>query len=248
MIDWTGVQALPAKSGVVASLRKMITKANYGFEPGQWNMTALIQDEDTRKYHAYQVIEGIDEELKMNALRSLRMDFRLKVLSRQACCRDKDGHKIWERKQALDNLGMPGDFIVEYDDLPQQGDVVEWKGTVKVGDENGKPIDGKTIKRWAVQGIRPENYEEWIVDSEGCISVHYPFVLSMLSRKGHRLAFPQFRKIDKASKSKRKMTHWYFREVPLDYIEKKRKTRSDKGSTRSLVMLGEDKDENVTTD
>ena len=217
MIDWNGVPQLPAKNRVIAGLRKVITKQNYGFGPGQWNMTGVIQEQDIRKYHIYQIIEGIDAEMKRDTLRGIRMDFRVKVLTRQACCRDKEGHTIWQRQQALENLGMDGDFVPEFNDPPQPGDVVEWKGAAKTEDEYGNPVDSKTIKRWAQRGIRRQEFEEFIVDEDGCISVHYPFILSMLKKHGERIAFPQFRKVDNKSKNKRKITNWQFREVPQDY-------------------------------
>jgi hypothetical protein len=231
-IDWNQVRQLPAMDKVIASLRQVIRADNYGFGPGDWNMTELVQESDQRKYVAFQMIEGIDHERRRDTNQGLGLTYRLRVLTRQACVRDKAGNRIWPTNEPKINLGNPEDIVPNHEDLPEPGDVVEWKGSVKATDDRGNIVDAKIIRRWALQGIRPENYHEFEVDKDLCINVRYPQIIEMLTRKGRKLSYPQFRKINKASKEKRRITNWWFEEVPIDY-KAPRKPRSDKGVPRS---------------
>jgi len=205
-INWKDIPEVPAINKVIAALRLNITYANYGFEEGQWNLTDLIQETDTRKYIAYHVLEGIDQDRKKDTSYGVKTDmgtdilFKFRVHTRQACCRDKDGHKVWLRQEAKDNVGNPGDIVPNYEEKPKTGDIVEWKANRKYTDERGQIVDQKIKKRWALQGIRPDNYIEFRVDKDGCIQVPYPYALAMLRNKGKRLSFPQFRKVNKHSK------------------------------------------------
>ena len=227
MINWNNVSPATAKEKAFADVRKLIVPKNYGTDDGQWNMTDLILDDEPRKHMAYQVLDGVTLKHK-HAPGLLPMQdtdgrgkflFRLRVLTRQACCKDKEGHRIFVSDEAFETMGGEGDILPSPKDTPHEGDVVEWKGQFRTYDEeNGRKVTGAVLREWAARGIRPESYVEFPVDSDGCIWVSYPHVQMMLRKKGANLAFPKFKKTDKRRRgAQRKLINWWFEEVPRDY-------------------------------
>lgn len=220
-INWGQIEALTARRKAHAGLRKVITAQNYGWGPGEWNLTELVQSEDARKFLGYQILEGIQPDGRKQPGSELKQPggagpflFRFQVLTRQACCRDADGHQIWQSEEALENFGDDGDFVCDAKDLPVPGDIVEWKGYRKTWDDEGdREVTSGVLREWSMQGTRPEQYLEFEVDEDGCIWVPYPYALAMLQRHGQRLCFPEFKKKDKQRPTKRRITNWWFREV-----------------------------------
>lgn len=232
-INWAQIAAITARSVAHSQLMKIITPSNYGWGPNEWNLSEVVQTTDSRKFMVYQLLEGTQPDGRKHPGMELKAPggagpflFKFQVLTRQACCRDKDGNKFWTYPEALETYGDDGDICPAFDDVPQPGDVVEIKGYRKTWDaENDRPVDTKVLRQWAFQGTRPESYVEFEVDEEGCIHVPYPFALSMLSNHGEKIAFPMFQKPGKGQK--RKLTNWWFREVhpqePVKPLKKKGK-------------------------
>lgn len=229
-INWLDFPSIIHRTKLHKAVSKFITRESY--EQGKWNLTDVIADDDPRKFVVYEVLEGIqaDRRTKRPDL-APRIDFKFEVLTRQACCRDKHGNTLWQNKEAMTLYGEPDDLLPEYNEKPKPGDVVEWKGhAITVDPDNDNPVDAKTLKKWARMGKRPNEYKEYVVDADGCITVWYPQCLEMLSRKGFRGAKPQFRKTHIKDKTRRRMTNWWFKEV--DPSKPRRKKRSDAGKPR----------------
>jgi hypothetical protein len=177
MINWSTVSAATNRQRAYSDVRKILKPDNYGFGPGNWNMTDLIRDEDSRKFHAYQILDGVTAKHKrapgLQPLQDVSGGpflFKLRVLTRQACCRDKKGNIIWQSEQALEDMGSADDILPDYKEKPESGDVVEWKGQFREWDEDSdRKVTGHVLREWAARGIRPETYVEFTVDSDGCI-------------------------------------------------------------------------------
>jgi hypothetical protein len=203
------------------SMAKIITAENYGTGEGQWTLTEMVQTEDARRYNAFKILDGIDSKCNrvhgLNPLAGIDgrpFRFKFRVLTRQACVRTCDGKTVFRSKQAMEESGEKG-ILPDHLDKPVTGDVVEWKGQMRTFDsEKGRKVDAKVLKEWAMRGIRPETYLEFVVDKGGCIEVPYPYALSMLTQKGKSLAFPRFAKQRRTQKTpKRRITNWWFEEV-----------------------------------
>jgi len=223
-INWNNIERMPGKHRVFQSLKQAMRPDNYGTERDQWNLTDFILSTDERRFFAWQILQGVDDMMKPNTELGLRASdgekfrFRLKVLTRQACYEDKNGTRIFYWDESQQGTGIDDSIIVGLDDKPEPGDVVVWKGSAIKVDEHGQRVDGYTKSLWAMQGKPFYNMMRYTVDKDGCIRVPYPYVLSMLQKHGERLVFPQFRKQDKKIK-RRKITNWWFKEVPQDYTE-----------------------------
>ncbi len=238
MINWNEIQNASIKAKIRVDMNKIITSPRYGWADGEWNLTELINTEDSRKFVAYQIFEGarndgtVEPGAALKGADGLPFRFRFQVLSRQAVCKDKDGNKIWWFDEAKLTSGEENDIIPLDTDPPKPGDVVECKGDMITSDpDTGAPMSSKKYKAWARQGKRPHHYIEFIVDEYGCINVPYPHALSMLQKSGFRIAYPKHRKVNRQN-PKRRITNWWFKEVPQDFKGKQRKTRSDKGQAR----------------
>ena len=230
-INWATIEPISSRKKSHSGLKKVITAQNYGFDDGEWTLTELVQSTDPRKFLCYQILEGVQPDGRRHPGSELKQPggagpflFRFEVLTRQACCRTKDGHKIWETEEALEYLGDENDIVADAADKAVPGDIVEWKGFVKTWDDDGdRPVDAGVKREWALKGIRPENFVELEVDDDGCIWVPYPYALSMLQKYGERLSFPQFKKKDKQKPTRRRITNWWFREVhPQEPLKKKK--------------------------
>lgn len=233
MIDWNSIDQTTVQRAYY-SMAEIIKPDNYGTGDKQWTLTELVQTEDARRYHAYKILDGVDAKcVRHYGMEPLRNAdgtaflFRFKVTTRQACCRTADGQRIFQSRQAFEDAGDEG-VLPEHTDAPQAGDVVEWKGLFRTYDtEKGRKVDGKVLKEWAMRGIRPEIFVEFIVDKDGCISVPYPYALSMLVKRGKSLAYPRFSKRNRGKKGGRRLTNWWFEEVPKNYRAPKPKILKD---------------------
>lgn len=147
---------------------------------------------------------------------------RLKVLTRQACVCDKEGTPI----NNGNGMGMDPFFDGAKDDEePQVGDIVIWKGDLREGFLKKTPHEIARFERehehepfpWR-EGMR-HYYKDFHVDADGCISVKPHIAVEMLTRRGEKITFPKFAAQTNAAqgKTQRKITNWWFREVPQDY-------------------------------
>lgn len=221
-IPWADLRN-KTKPELFEEFRRLITVENY--LAGDWTLTEAVQQTNPIKFWVYRILDGVDNEEERTLERLMDDDgrefrFRLKVLSRFACCEDKKGRKIYMYKQAVENSYDENSFVPDVKDLPKQGDIVEWKGKdIKVDPDTGKRVDARTFKRWAYQGQRPNRYNRYTVDKDLCIRVPYPDVIMMLNKHGVKCCFPRFKKKNRGDH--RMITNWYFQEVPIDYTTKK---------------------------
>lgn len=229
-INWNEYPSIIYKTKLHKALRKLITEQNY--KDGIWTLTDVIADDDARKFTIYKILEGIRPNGEKRYDMAPRITFKFEVITRQACCRDAKGNTLWQSEEALALQGAKGDSVPKHDEKPIPGDVIEWKGhAITVDEDTDRPVDAKILKKWARMGKRPNEYLEFEVDRDGCISVNYPTCLEMLSRKGFKGAKPQFRKTHIKDKRRRRLTNWWFREIPPGQ-QPKRKKRSDAGKSR----------------
>jgi hypothetical protein len=227
-LNWKDFPEVTKKTKLHKAVQKFFTVENY--ENGLWNLADVIADDDQRKYTVYKVLEGIQPNGDKRFDLAPRLLCKFEVLTRQACCRDKHGHTIWQNQSALELYGDDGDILPEFSDKPKDGDVVEWKGhRIDIDPDTDMPVDVKTLKKWALQGKRPNEYIEYVV-KDGFIMVPYPHCLEMMTRKGFKGSKPRFRKVNIKDSRRRRMTNWWFKEVPPG--TKKRKQRSDAGQPR----------------
>lgn len=214
-IKWDSMPNTVKRAQLWNELRSLLTPEKY--EAGKWTLTELVMGSDGRIHRALEVLDGLGVDGKRQAgIMQPRVNFRFQVLSRQACCKDKKGRKIWFKKQSLENSDTDDDIVAKPDDKPKTGDIVEWKADAKQYDDEGLPISAKVKRKWAYLGIRADNYVEFPVDKDGCISVPYPWAYSMLKKFGKKISKPKFRK-----KTKRQITNWFFQEVHMDYRKTK---------------------------
>lgn len=214
-IRWVDLARSTNRIKLMQELRVLLTPEKYWDE---WTLTELIIEEDTRKFTAFQVFDGVQADGTIWPDSRPVIPFRLRVLTRQACIEDKKGNKIWERHEARDAVGSPSDIVPDHDDPPEPGDIVEIKGRRITHDpDTGKIVDAKILKKWAVRGKRPEQYDRFIVDNDGCITVYWPHAKRMLERYGKQISKARFRRLDKRDKTKRKITNWRFEEVAPDF-------------------------------
>jgi hypothetical protein len=211
-IQWNSLPAKTTDAKLLAALKKIITPAAYA--AGQWTLTEIHNATDGRALAALRVIEGVGEDGRRDLGRRLDMRFRMRVLTRQACIRSATGARFWLRAEALETEGdtARGDKCCDHAEPPQPGDVVEWKGERRLADSDGNPMTPAALRRLGRIGERAEEWHEYVVDSDGCIAVPYPYALSMLAKHGRRSSLPRFRKqmIDR----KRRITNWWFEEAP----------------------------------
>ena len=232
-INWENFAQITTRQKLYGQIRKAFTADTYG---KTWTVEDVISSDDPRAYEIRKMLVGDMPDGSKRPDLAPVISIRLRVLARQACCRDKDGNRIWHKKVAFEQHGESTDLLPEYTEAPKAGDVVEWKGPAKTHNpETGKPVDGRMIKAWARQGIRPEDYYEYVVDSDGCITVPWLTALRMLLGKGKNTTKPRFRKVDKSDKEKRKIVNHWFQEE----FKKPRKTHSDKGAIRAAPASDE---------
>jgi hypothetical protein len=229
-INWRDFSPNTKRTKLHGELRKFITEKSY--KEGNWTLSEILNDNDERKHVVYKILEGIQPDGRSRPDLRPMIVFRFEVLTRQACCRDKNGRTIWETKDAFELYGEDGDHLPAYDDKPKPGDIVEWKGhRIEADPETGNPVDSRLLKKWALMGKRPNEYDEYEVDQDGCILVSYPQCKAMLDKRGFGGPKPRFRKGHIQDKKKRRMTNWWFKEVPPGQ-KMKRKKRADAGKPR----------------
>lgn len=248
-INWSALPSGESKAKVMSAFAEMFgltfgdkVPGNYGFGPEEWNLTELVQSENAKKYAAYLVLDGRDANGKHTPQYGLdpAFAFHFQVVTRQACVRTKDGNRIWQTEEAKRiNLGDREDPVPNFDEKPEPGDIVEWKGESKrFDDEKNRPVTQRVKKEWAMRGIRSAYFHEFTVDEHGCIDVGWPHALGMLTNRGFRnTQKPQFRKVGRTYPKEgvpRRITNWWFKEVPLDFGKQEKKKGSKKEPLESL--------------
>lgn len=219
---------------VYQELKKRITEANYGDhkkDENRWSLTELIQSTNQRKYTALEVLEGRQLDGKVFPDMAVDIKFKLRVLSRQAVYKDKNGQRVFLNPAGRDNVGDPDDIIVLQPDTPvEPGDVIRVKGRPKREDEEGQPLDIHSRNRMSMYGEDMYIFHEFVVDKDGCIEVGYPHAYIMLQKNGKRLAFPQFEK----GQRPRRVTAWLYEEVFETDAKPKRSRKKRAENTKGM--------------
>lgn len=191
--------SIPGGNETRLALEKEIRSDNYGFGPGQWNLTGLLNPKapDTRKrLFALQIVNGDTpsggkvEQLVDDEGQPLK--FKLKVLTRQAC-------------YIPDDIGIR--TIPAYDEKPKKGDVVLIKRDIKT--RNGKPLTPNERDFLEANGEFSHDMTRAVVDSDGCITVSFNSAVQLLQQWGERISSPS--QFDRGSKMR--ILNWRFAEV-----------------------------------
>lgn len=205
LIDWYKYPS--DRNNIAEALRSVIRPDNYGFEPGNWNLTEILHAPQDYKYASLHIIEGSDGHgnvtlgAEMKATDGGPLSFRLHVLSRQAIKRAVHGVERFKPT-----------------DPAQPGDIVEWKSHVRL-DKRNRPADADTRLAWAEQGIRPHKYDDFTCDNDCCIRVGFVTAIMMLERYGLRSSHPQFDRLGRRDNARgvMRITNWRFQEVAADW-------------------------------
>ncbi len=245
-IKWNEIRGLSNHQEIDKVLRKKIVASNYYSEKNSegWSLTELIKEPSGGGMHALQIIMGHDRKgrtrgdiqpLTDNGLPFL---YRLKVLTRQACSRDKDGTIIngWDKDQTEDyeDYQSPdNDFIIVPGpkDEPCEGDIVRIKGDFREKDEDGNLLN-KQYREYALEnGKDIHHYKDVAIDKDGCITVDFNSAMQLLKLNGMRVVkAPRFRKRDKVKDQKkepqRQIVNWLYEEVPREYKKKKQQSKN----------------------
>ena len=207
MINLNRITFAGNRARLIAHLRtEILTPENYGTGDGQWTLTEIAQMERGKQIPFFQAIAGDDPDSGKPIYGGQIRDidggeyflFRLQVLSRQACCRSASGEPLGQ--------------MCAVDELPVEGDVVEWKSH-KRPSETGVVVTASDLRTWSYRGIRPHIYVEFRVDRDGCIMVPFRYALPMMQKHGERLVFPE----RESHGGSRLIANWRFREVPRDW-------------------------------
>lgn len=225
-------QAYPDTKKLTAAINKQVTEANYmsgGDE--SWSLGEIIKAIDVPSQLAMCGLNGT----KPNGKRTEDtlcdgMRYKLCVTTRQACSRDKDGNEIngWEVLPP-DGTAMKEPIRPEWDDKPQEGDVIRVKGnSLTVDPDTGLEMNHKVRRNMAAQGKDLHRYTEYTVDKNLCITVRFAHAAQLLTINGVQIAAAKFKRLNKATKEndykgQRKIYNWHFKEVPTSYRVKKEK-------------------------
>ncbi|MCP4540163.1 MAG: hypothetical protein GY832_23745 [Chloroflexi bacterium] len=232
MIQWGEALTATGKAQRRAAVRKIVTAETYGFGPNQWSLTDMYQDNHNCKLDVYRHLDGLGADgskrpgAEMKGLDGTPIRFRFHVLTRQACCEDKNGKAITDSPGFIANWDTEA-ILAEHDDKPKKGDIVQWKGELITEDpDTGEPVTQAIKRKWNLQGKPFHEMIRWTVDEDQCIEVPYPYALSMLQKFGKHLASARFRKSDrkaiKEGATVRRIANWRFEEVPRDFKIKKK--------------------------
>jgi hypothetical protein len=237
-INWKEFNQVNNKQARLALVREHFTAKNKGFGEGQWNLTEIIAQKDNAATMALHYIAG-DVVNGVRARGQLQMlTYRLQVVSRQACMYDKDGTylngfdrfdlegpKPDDKAKPGDVIRIKRDLILRDPDDPEKK--VTWKEKNKMLDRvNAKLLAKREMYQGKIRRARMEEaayeWEEVVVDEEGCITVGIMDALDMLKTKGYGIAKPDFRdplktKMGEKPIPERQITNWYYLEVPDDF-------------------------------
>ena len=195
---------------------------NYGFGDENWNLSGIIKTEDPRKSYCLMILDSrhtngeVSEADKIVGPDGNPITFKLLVLSRFACEMDKDGNRIFRSKEAKDRSGQSSDIVANPGDKPRPGDVITFKIGFKTRNSDGLEMKDVELMSMAEDGQDIYDRRKLVVDSDLCITLPNPYAMMALRRHGERMIFPEF----SVQYRPRKVTNWWFREVPKSYTTK----------------------------
>lgn len=146
---------------------------------------------------------------------------KLKVLSRQACYKNKDG-------EALTN-DPTSKKQIRFADQAQKGDVVRIdRGPALVNKRDGKALSVYERNYKVNNGEALQDFTYATVDDDGCITVTAGDAMTLLKNKGKRIVFPEHGIAHSSIKdtdegAARRITNWFFEEVSGQYTAKKKR-------------------------
>jgi hypothetical protein len=191
-----------------------------------WTLTEVLQGIDIPSQLALCALAGVKangERLEEKACEGMR--YKLKVLTRQACSRDKDGRAI----NGFDIMPSDGTEIggppirPEWKEQPEAGDVVRVKGNMLEEDpESGAPMNYLVKRNMIARGREIYKYKEYSVDEDGCISVPLEHAAQLLQQNGESIAFPKWKRLNRKTSDgryddQRQIYNWHFKEVPRNF-------------------------------
>jgi hypothetical protein len=230
-MDFRNINQNANRQAIERQLETMIRPDNYGFEDPakQWNLTEILREPSHLGLRARQLIDGestAGHKLlsgPMQGADGRALEFRIQVVSRQACSEAADGTSIngtdIQYTNAAKKHTTDATIYPEWDEPPIPGDVV----LIKQSHKDVDPITRAAMtpeRRNAMlaQGISHINYARKTVDNDGCIWCNSKEAPQILGKNGVRLVFPALRRRDPALDNKkatqRTRTNWYFQETP----------------------------------
>lgn len=256
-INWAKFSQLDNKQEKIYGIKQSITDGNYGTGPDQWTISEIIGEDSNASRVAQHIIAGDPIEGGRVVQGDLqRRNYRLKVVSRQACKYDKDGNYL----QGFDRYDLDGP---EFNEPAKEGDKIYVKGLPILKDpddpkkgvthrEKAKMLNrlnmkllqrGETYKGKPRRAKMEEATYEWsvkTVDKDGCIRVGIMDALDMLKTRGYGISFPERRKLQKAKLGEkaipeRIITNWYYLEVAEDYTAQEAKPKKRKPRAKKVV-------------
>jgi hypothetical protein len=197
-----------------------------------WSVSEMVENDDRAVLFGIMLLMGTDERgRKLGAGNGInRADkknlFRLQLMTRQACDMDAQGNRLVKNPC---EVGHQSEVLncVKFEDKPLPGDIVRIKGDRFDND----PMTGKKLTSRAVRDAAQQQgrdlfaYDTYEVDEDGCIDVEFEHCLELLTKWGHRIAGPQFQRLNTNKKDERgnldkaqiKITNWRFKEVADDF-------------------------------
>jgi hypothetical protein len=191
-----------------------------------WSLTEILQGQDIPSHMALCALSGVKSDgTRLDEKACDGMRYRLKVLTRQACSRDKDGRGI----NGYDIMPSDGTEIgepahrPEWKEEPKPGDIVRVKGNMLEEDpETGYKMGYVTKRIMISQGREIYKYREYAVDEDGCITVPIDHAAQLLTKNGQGIAFPKRKRLNRKDRegtydNQRIITNWHFKEVSKNY-------------------------------
>lgn len=155
---------------------------------------------------------------------------KLKVLTRQACSCDAQGNIINGTLTGCDRFAKDAPSI---DTPPIPGDIIVVKGDLRTKEDIGEDPTPRALanfeqrhqhEKFRFRSALRNNYDEYEVDADGCITVEPAHAIQLLRRNGEELVFPKFKREALGdTRPQRVISNWFFREVPPNYSEPKQK-------------------------
>jgi hypothetical protein len=224
-MDFIQLNKINEANRMQVEVGKLLTPDSY--KAGKWTLSEIITEDSIPGMYCLLALTGTKPDGKplTGGPRCPNMFYKLKVLTRQACCRDKDGKTIngWDILP-YDETNPEGQGIrPEWEEQPEEGDVVMVKGNMRTEDPDTlAQIGARGRAALSRRDIDPYFKFEYEVDSDGCISVPFEHAAQLLNKNGIRMNAPKFKKLNKVRpdgtyKGQRTITNWHFQEVPSNY-------------------------------
>jgi hypothetical protein len=220
-------------------IAKLITVKSYdgdsrGDKPG-WSLTDIIAQTGIAScaVDAMCLVNGVTTRGKRvnNRPMSLTMDVKLKVLTRQACHSDKDGVRISTDPTSDD---MVFDF-----EKPKNGDIVRVRTEESLVNKRTGTALSVQEREYAIDNGEPlYDYEDVVVDEDGCITVPAGLAIGMLRMNGKKIRKPSHMKphssiSNQKEAQKRRITNWLYEEVGKGYECPERRKAAKKAAKAS---------------